>query len=249
MTNTIVTTPVNVTGAQFLNESAPRVEPPKEGKLSNAQAVQVVEAWKHSDFLCHNYVLNGLEIGRSSRIDDKVVQDKRQQDDNVLQDKRQDQPKEEEVEPRRCKRAKTEKLFGPNFVSFNGCKPLGYKWIFKKKMQADSTIDKYKARLAIKGFRQQEGLYYFDTYSTRITLVKMILAIAALRNWKVHQMKKCENDISKHGFRRKHQATNMIPHVGFRNPGLERKLVGFVKSLYSLGKLQNNDINFFDHIM
>ncbi|GJW89030.1 hypothetical protein Tco_0164370 [Tanacetum coccineum] len=45
--------------ALFLNETAPQVEPPKEGKLSNAP-VQVVEAWKHSDFLCHNYVLNGL---------------------------------------------------------------------------------------------------------------------------------------------------------------------------------------------
>ncbi|GKE28353.1 isochorismate synthase, chloroplastic, partial [Tanacetum coccineum] len=62
-----------------------------------------------------------------------------------------------------------------------------YKWIFKKKMKADGTIDKYKARLAIKGFRQQ-GLCYFDTYSTRITPVKMILAIVALRNSKVHQM-------------------------------------------------------------
>ncbi|GJV51810.1 retrotransposon protein, putative, ty1-copia subclass [Tanacetum coccineum] len=28
-----------------------------------------------------------------------------------------------------------------------GCKPVGYKWIFKKKMKADGTIDKYKARL------------------------------------------------------------------------------------------------------
>ncbi|GJR63922.1 hypothetical protein Tco_0009987 [Tanacetum coccineum] len=46
--------------ARFLNETAPQVEPPKEGKLSNTQAVQAVEAWKHSDFLCHNYVLNGL---------------------------------------------------------------------------------------------------------------------------------------------------------------------------------------------
>ncbi|GKE44968.1 hypothetical protein Tco_1472252, partial [Tanacetum coccineum] len=41
--------------------TAPHVEPPKEGKLSNAKAVQAVEAWKHSDFLCHNYVLNGPE--------------------------------------------------------------------------------------------------------------------------------------------------------------------------------------------
>ncbi|GJW04961.1 putative RNA-directed DNA polymerase [Tanacetum coccineum] len=46
-----------------------------------------------------------------------------------------------------------------------GCKPLGYKWIFKKKMKADGTVDKYKARVVIQGFRQREGLDYFDTYS------------------------------------------------------------------------------------
>ncbi|GJZ97134.1 pol polyprotein [Tanacetum coccineum] len=45
---------------RFLKETAPQVEPPVEGQSSNAQAVQAVEAWKHSDFLCHNYVLNGL---------------------------------------------------------------------------------------------------------------------------------------------------------------------------------------------
>ncbi|GKB22009.1 hypothetical protein Tco_0855932 [Tanacetum coccineum] len=60
----------------------------------------------------------GVEIGKSSRIDDEVVQDQRQQDDNDLQDQRQDQPKEEEVESRRSKKARTEKLFGPDFVSF-----------------------------------------------------------------------------------------------------------------------------------
>ncbi|GKA78371.1 retrotransposon-related protein [Tanacetum coccineum] len=72
----------------------------------------------------------------------------------------------------------------------SGCKPLGYKWIFKKKMKADGTIDKYKARLVIKGFRQHEGLDYFYTYSPvmRITLIRMVLAIAALRNLKVYQM-------------------------------------------------------------
>ncbi|GKA77396.1 ribonuclease H-like domain-containing protein [Tanacetum coccineum] len=51
MTNTIVTTPVNVTGAPVTNITAPQVEPPKEGKLSNAQAVQAVEAWKHGNIL------------------------------------------------------------------------------------------------------------------------------------------------------------------------------------------------------
>ncbi|GJU60430.1 RNA-directed DNA polymerase, eukaryota [Tanacetum coccineum] len=33
---------------------------PYSVKPPNAQAVQDVETWKHSDFLCHNYVLNGL---------------------------------------------------------------------------------------------------------------------------------------------------------------------------------------------
>ena len=36
-----------------------------------------------------------------------------------------------------------------------GNKPLGSKWIFKRKMKADGTIDKYKARLLIKGYKQR----------------------------------------------------------------------------------------------
>ena len=46
--------------ARCLKENPPHVEPPAEGQPSNQQAVQALDAWKHSDFLCHNYVLNGL---------------------------------------------------------------------------------------------------------------------------------------------------------------------------------------------
>ena len=31
-----------------------------------------------------------------------------------------------------------------------GSKPLGYKWIFKKKLKADGSVDKYKARLVMR---------------------------------------------------------------------------------------------------
>nr|GFA27574.1 hypothetical protein [Tanacetum cinerariifolium] len=44
--------------ARFLKETVHQVEPPAEGQSSNAQDVQAMEAWKHSNFLCHNYVLN-----------------------------------------------------------------------------------------------------------------------------------------------------------------------------------------------
>ena len=71
-----------------------------------------------------------------------------------------------------------------------GCKPLSFKWVFKRKRKVDGSIDKYKARLAIKGYKQTEVLDYFDTYSpiTRINSIRMVLAITSLRNLEVHQM-------------------------------------------------------------
>ncbi|GKB84265.1 zinc finger, CCHC-type containing protein [Tanacetum coccineum] len=54
-----------------------------------------------------------------------------------------------------------------------GCKPLCCKWIFKRKMKVDGTINKFKARLVIQGFRQKERIDYFDTYApvARITTI------------------------------------------------------------------------------
>jgi len=45
-----------------------------------------------------------------------------------------------------------------------GCKPLGCKWILKRKYRTDGSVEKYKARLVAKGFRQKEGI----NFSTRI---------------------------------------------------------------------------------
>ncbi|KAF3636333.1 putative BTB/POZ domain-containing protein-like [Capsicum annuum] len=69
-------------------------------------------------------------------------------------------------------------------------KPLGSKWIFKRKMIADGTIDNYMARLVVKGFKQKEGLDYFDTYSPviRITSIGMLIALAAVYGLEIHQM-------------------------------------------------------------
>lgn len=35
--------------------------PPSLGDNPDLQTVAAVDAWKHSDFLCKNYILNGLD--------------------------------------------------------------------------------------------------------------------------------------------------------------------------------------------
>ncbi|GJU45099.1 zinc finger, CCHC-type containing protein [Tanacetum coccineum] len=71
-----------------------------------------------------------------------------------------------------------------------GCKPLGCKWIFKRKPKVDRTIEKFKARLVIQGFKQKSGIDYFDTYVTvaRISTIRLLIAMASIHNLIIHQM-------------------------------------------------------------
>ncbi|PKI79287.1 hypothetical protein CRG98_000301 [Punica granatum] len=99
-------------------------------------------------------------------------------------------------------------------------------------MKADGFIDKYKASLVIKGYEQKEGLDYFDTYSpvTRINPIRMILAIATLRNLEVHQMDVktafLNGDLDEEIY--------MEQPEGFVALGKERKVCKLVKSLHGL---------------
>ena len=57
-------------------------------------------------------------------------------------------------------------------------------------MKPDGSIDKFKARLVAKGFKQKTNLDFFDTFYpvTRITSIRLLIAIAAIFYLKIHQM-------------------------------------------------------------
>jgi hypothetical protein len=57
-------------------------------------------------------------------------------------------------------------------------------------MKIDGTIDKYKIRLIVKGFRQQENMDYFDIYLlvSIITSIRILIVIAVINELEIHQM-------------------------------------------------------------
>jgi len=69
-------------------------------------------------------------------------------------------------------------------------KVIGVKWVFRTKLNVDGSINKYKARLVVKGYAQIFGVDYSDTFApvSRLDTIRLVLAVAAQRGWKVFQL-------------------------------------------------------------
>ena len=70
------------------------------------------------------------------------------------------------------------------------CKTIGCKWVLRKNLKPYGSIYKFKARLVAKCFKQKVDLDFFDTFSpvTRITSIRLLIAIAVIFYLKIHQM-------------------------------------------------------------
>ena len=72
----------------------------------------------------------------------------------------------------------------------HGKKPISRRWVYKIKTNADGSIDKYKARLVIKGFSQKKGIDYNQTFSpvARTATIRTLLSVAAKKRMKIAQI-------------------------------------------------------------
>ena len=128
------------------------------------------------------------------------------------------------------------KHHGKQYLAINRssptCKPIGCKWIFRKKMKIDGTIDKFKTSLVAQGFRQKLGIDHFYTYApiARKTTIRLLVALATIYRLQIHQM-----DVkTAFLYGELDEEVYMKQPKRFVLKGQENKVCKLVKSLYVL---------------
>ena len=113
-----------------------------------------------------------------------------------------------------------------------GIKPVGCKWIYKKKMGPDGNVKTFKARLVAKGYTQQEGIDYEETFSPVMMLksFRILLSIAAALYYEIWQMDVKTALLNGNLDERIY----MAQPDGFIEEGQETKVCELLESIYGL---------------
>ncbi|KAG8488362.1 hypothetical protein CXB51_016389 [Gossypium anomalum] len=69
-------------------------------------------------------------------------------------------------------------------------KVIGVRWVFRAKFNADGSLNKHKAILVVKGYSQQYGVDFEETFApvARLDTIKLLFALAAQKKWQIHQL-------------------------------------------------------------
>eukprot|EP00253_Pinus_taeda_P016492 PITA_16492 len=113
-----------------------------------------------------------------------------------------------------------------------GKEVIGVKWVYKTKSNVEGKIERHKERLVVKGYKQQYGKYYEETFTpvARMEIVRAMLSITEQNKWKVYQM-----DVKSaflNGMLMEEVHIEQPP--GYEKKGQEHKVCRLKKALYGL---------------
>ena len=71
----------------------------------------------------------------------------------------------------------------------NGVNIISSRWVHKTKLDSEGNILKRKSRWVAKGFKQQYGIDYLETftYTVKPVLFRLLFTLAAILDWEIHQ--------------------------------------------------------------
>lgn len=71
-----------------------------------------------------------------------------------------------------------------------GKRSIGCRWVYKVKTHSDGSLECYKARLVARGYTQEYGVDYEETFApvAKMTSVRTVIAVAAIRQWPIFQL-------------------------------------------------------------
>jgi hypothetical protein len=63
-------------------------------------------------------------------------------------------------------------------------------WVYKVKTHSDGSLQRYKARLVARGFQQEQGWDYDETFApiAHMTTIHSLLVVASVREWSISQL-------------------------------------------------------------